>query len=65
MMIAMASIKKPASTATAMFCFSNISRRMLCFGVSTSTSTKAITKIAMPRNEYRMELTKAWDIVVV
>jgi hypothetical protein len=62
MMMETESIKKPASTATATFLFSTISFLRLCFGVITSTSTKMMISIAMPKNEYKMELVKACDI---
>lgn len=61
-MMAIDTIKKPARIATAMFFSSRINFRMLCLGVSTSMSTKVTTRMAMPKNEYKMELTSAVDI---
>lgn len=62
--IATDNIKKPANTASAIFLFSNISLRMLCFGVSISIKTKTITRISMPRKEYKTELMIGCDMMV-
>lgn len=57
-MIAIAKIKKPHSIARAMFCFSKISFRMLCFGVNHSIKAKATKRITIPKTENTKELIK-------
>lgn len=55
-------MKNPASRASATFFCSSISRRRLCFGVNTSIRRNVITRIAIPKKEYRTEFTNACDI---
>lgn len=58
MIIAIAKMKKPHNMASAKFCFSKISLRMLCFGVNHSINAKATKRIIIPKTENTKELIK-------